>query len=609
MVMSVRSTMKPACLQPPSPPLGAETLSESFRMMRRKHSCLFLLLFALHLGEGLPMGFLRPAALQKRHRLAPRKRHTNSTMLFESSQHGKNDKNSSQPGIRFASLAAWRRIAQRTSSRLLAPLTSTAVNVQEAEQQEIQTPTRRTESAHLKLHEHMTTTATTTSTATNNTDIQEQEGETIVNAKQSNATTRSQKVKIHSYTDPQTNRTYKALNTRRNKFYAYLVYNNLTLAQDDIVSQEQTLDDCNQSQLVRQEWRTLWKNRQLLTDRTELLAVYPSDNQEVNNGNSRKAKRGGFADLLHLYTERLIAILRDEQEDLELAVHSDRKEGSMLLDWLRKHYGEERTEKLIGSHFRGMDEKQQLENLKHFLEWFRSQFPYYYDRCGVCGASMKEDADQKECSNDESKTEDDSDEDNQVEDHQTFVGYIYPSEDEVLGKASRTELYQCHKCSSFTRFPRFNSAMHVMDHRRGRCGEYSMLLFRFLRALDHECRWVVDWADHVWAEIALTDEVGQRRWVHLDPCEAAVDENLIYQDWGKKQTYILGFYAPRQITHANGSSRSLPIPLIEDVTQGYTSDSWEEICKRREESEEDVHQSIKKAAGELKTKLINENSD
>lgn len=550
------------------------------------------------------MGFLRPA-LQKRNRLASRKRHTNSTALFEGSQqHDKNNKNSSQP--RFTSLAAWRRIAQRTSSRIFAPLTSTAVNVQETEEQEIQTPTRRIESAHLKLHEHIST--TTTPTANNKkTEIKQQDEETkmVDNTKQSNATTRSQKVKILSYTDAQTNLTYKALNTRRNKFYAYLVYNNLTLSQDDIVSQEHTLNDsCNQSQLVREEWRTLWKQRQLLTDRTELLAVYPSDDQKVNGDSPRKAKRGGFADLLHLYTERLIAILRDEQDDLELAVHSENKEGSMLVEWLRKHYGEERTDKLIGSHFRGMDEKQQLENLKHFLEWFRSQFPYYYDRCGVCGASMKEDADQKDRSNDESKSEDESDEDNQVEDHQTFVGYIYPSEDEVLGKASRTELYQCHKCSSFTRFPRFNSATHVMDHRRGRCGEYSMLLFRFLRALDHECRWVVDWADHVWAEIALTDEVGQRRWVHLDPCEAAVDENLIYQDWGKKQTYILGFYAPRQTTHANGSSRSFPIPLIEDVTQGYTSDSWEEICKRREESEEDVHHSIEKAAGELETKLI-----
>ena len=52
----------------------------------------------------------------------------------------------------------------------------------------------------------------------------------------------------------------------------------------------------------------------------------------------------------------------------------------------------------------------------------------------------------------------DDDEDDEDDDHGTFLGYVYPSEVEVKGKASRTELYQCHKCGGFTRFPRFNSA-------------------------------------------------------------------------------------------------------------------------------------------------------
>jgi len=214
---------------------------------------------------------------------------------------------------------------------------------------------------------------------------------------------------------------------------------------------------------------------------------------------------------------------------------------------------------------------------------------------------------------DEDTSEDmveEAEEDNQ--DDQTFVGYIYPSDEELSGKASRTELFRCHVCNDFTRFPRYNSAKHVLESRRGRCGEYSMLLYRFLRALNHECRWVVDWADHVWSEILLTTESGVNgglhRWVHLDPCEAAVDQNLIYEGWGKKQTFILGFHAPlrtngRLALDNEMDSMDDEFPMIEDVTADYTSDSWDEICQRRDESEQEINDSIEKAIAELREKL------
>lgn len=448
---------------------------------------------------------------------------------------------------------------------------------------------------------------------------------------------KSGKVTIHTFQDPNTNTTWKALNTAKRKFAAFLRYSDChhdddqqLLALSSAIETNKLVIDQNSTEAdkLRDEWRALWKEGRLLTDRTELLAVYPSDKDGFskgdNNNESRNnsRKRGGFADLLHMYTDRLVAILQDEQDDAIAAQRPvgkdpDDTKSSGLVGWLENNYGQAETEALKYEHFRALDAEEQLAKLKHFLEWFRSLFPYFYDRCGSCGASFKEDSasqtrDEHTNSN-ENKDEDDLDDDRE---HETFVGYIFPSEEELVGKASRTELYQCHVCHDFTRFPRFNSASHVMDSRRGRCGEYSMLLFRFLRALNHECRWVVDWADHVWAEVLLDQGEGKpERWIHLDPCEAAVDENFIYQGWGKKQTFVLGFYLPpvrrTASTEASSAMKKRPygpgksFAMIEDITQTYTSDSWDDICKRREETEDQVVSAIERAIQELQGMLLN----
>lgn len=39
--------------------------------------------------------------------------------------------------------------------------------------------------------------------------------------------------------------------------------------------------------------------------------------------------------------------------------------------------------------------------------------------------------------------------------------------------------------------------------RRGRCGEYSAVLFQMALALGWRTRLVVDWTDHMWVEVAL----------------------------------------------------------------------------------------------------------
>ena len=563
-------------------------------------------------------------------------------------------------------------------------------------------------------------------------------------------------VRVHSYVHH--GQTYLALNTPKHKFRSFLEYLNLSTTSSSSPSDGHHENNNNHTtdwgpespiRTMRVEydaasrslWRQLWKQRRLVTDRTELLAVYPSDtaartaatttaaaakeaaaaaepnpNPTTVPGASKEGpstKRGGFSDLLSLYGERFAAILADEWESQlseEDYGNNDHVLDDGLLTWLETHYGTTETRRLYAARFHALAPTHQLEALQHFLEWFRDRFPYYYDRCGHCGASMKEDMARQrpaplpatlpvvehhdngppaatvtqetttsvplgshaallsnvssespilEVSDDQSTSmdadeltmssedeendeqgeafvgedDDDDEEEEEIEssEYQTFLGYIYPSEVELEGKASRTELYRCHACDGFTRFPRFNAAKHVLECRKGRCGEYSMLLYRFLRSLGHECRWVVDWSDHVWTEVWLTGKYevdsavaasssnggvssteSPPRWVHLDPCEAAVDQNLLYQDWGKKQTYILGFCVPRALGRSNnnnnrggGGNDDSPAftPLIEDVTLRYTSDSWEAVCQRRDETEANVKASIAKAIVDLQRKL------
>jgi Transglutaminase-like superfamily len=446
-----------------------------------------------------------------------------------------------------------------------------------------------------------------------------------------------------TFTDP-TNKgnekkTYKALNTCRRKFEAYLNYlgaNSTTIHSSQITTEHIDMNHPNLGD-KRDEWRDLWKARRLLTDRTEFLAVYQSDKQdgEDSKGNKKEqgatTRRGGFVDLLHLYTERLLGILKDEEEDQGTNGSASAVLG--VRTWLEENYGQELTHGLMASQFQQLTEEEQLARLQHFADWFRSIMPYYYDKCGSCSASFKEESaaavaaqqqpkqdeadvsdgknntmdgssdDEATCLDDDGDKEDEVDED---DDQGTFLGYIYPSEQELVGKASRTELYQCHKCHAFTRFPRFNSAHAIIEHRRGRCGEYSTLIYRFLRALDLEARWVVDWADHVWAEVLLegrskkNGRLAKPRWVHFDPCEAAVDNPHLYQGWGKKQTFVIGLYSPPR---SGAGKKKLAVPVVEDLTHRYTTDGIAKIASRRDESQEEVKRAIDQAISRLEVKL------
>ena len=138
------------------------------------------------------------------------------------------------------------------------------------------------------------------------------------------------------------------------------------------------------------------------------------------------------------------------------------------------------------------------------------------------------------------------------------------STDERAHEAGRTELYICSQsnCSQTSRFPRYNAVCKVLETRRGRCGEYSVLLMRMLDLLGYQARWTVDWADHVWCEVKVEDQ-----WIHMDPCEASVNEPLIYEEWGKNQTYILSYSDTD----------------VEDVTAKYTTKFNETLLRRQDD--------------------------
>lgn len=116
------------------------------------------------------------------------------------------------------------------------------------------------------------------------------------------------------------------------------------------------------------------------------------------------------------------------------------------------------------------------------------------------------------------------------------VGDAQPTAAEMQGWASRVELYRCSEHGE-VRFPRYNHPGRLLETRTGRCGEWANTFMLVLRSAGVRCRYVLDWTDHVWCEVFL-----KGRWVHCDPCEAALDKPLLYEaGWGKKLSYVLAF--------------------------------------------------------------------
>lgn len=147
------------------------------------------------------------------------------------------------------------------------------------------------------------------------------------------------------------------------------------------------------------------------------------------------------------------------------------------------------------------------------------------------------------------------------------LGHVEATAEEAMHGGRRVEAYRCPKCSNMERFPRYNNPGKLLETRRGRCGEWANCFYLIAKAVGFESRFVVDRTDHVWIEFFSKK---YNRWIHVDPCECAIDKPLLYESgWGKKLTYVI----------------AMSVEEILDVTWRYSS-KHREVWQRRLECRE-----------------------
>ena len=186
--------------------------------------------------------------------------------------------------------------------------------------------------------------------------------------------------------------------------------------------------------------------------------------------------------------------------------------------------------------------------VKTLLKWFKYDFFSWCNKpkCTICG----------------------KDGDNMVGE-----GTEKSNEEESKFLAYRTEVFNCINCGIKTRFPRYNSPIKLLETKTGRCGEYANLFGCILNAVGFKVRFINNFEDHVWNEFYSEIE---KRWIHLDSCENAFDQPLLYeQGWGRVMTFIIG----------------ASIEEVVDVTPRYIK-NWETCQERRSKVNEEQLQEL-----------------
>lgn len=140
-------------------------------------------------------------------------------------------------------------------------------------------------------------------------------------------------------------------------------------------------------------------------------------------------------------------------------------------------------------------------------------------------------------------------------------------EDAAQGDCVYAEARRCESGScghAWAEFPRFHGLGKLMQVQRGRCSELSRVAYGMYLALGYDARMVIDFTDHVWAEVRLP-RGPEGQWFHADPSEAVFDRPLMYEKgWGKKLTFVFGV-TPRS---------------VEDVSARYTADHAAMVQRR-----------------------------